>query len=100
MRVALTGATGFIGHYIARHFADQGHQLRCWHRHSSKREGFDHISDLEWIASDLGDPASANGLVDGCDADVHAALYRPGMGFRGAESDPIEFVQKNVVGTL
>jgi nucleoside-diphosphate-sugar epimerase len=100
MRVALTGATGFIGHYIATHLADRGHQLRCWHRPSSEREGFDHISDLEWIEGDLGDPDSANSLVDGCDAVIHAALYRPGMGFRGAEGDPIEFVQKNVVGTL
>ncbi|MDP6718344.1 MAG: NAD-dependent epimerase/dehydratase family protein, partial [Pirellulaceae bacterium] len=90
MRVALTGATGFIGHYIATHLADRGHQLRCWHRPSSEREGFDHISDLEWIEGDLGDPDSANSLVDGCDAVIHAALYRPGMGFRGAEGDPIE----------
>ncbi|HJN09829.1 MAG TPA: NAD(P)-dependent oxidoreductase [Pirellulaceae bacterium] len=100
MRVALTGATGFIGHYIATHLADQLHQLRCWHRHSSNREGFDHISDLEWIEGDLGDTDSVNRLVDGCDAVVHAALYRSGMGFPGAEGDLIEFVQKNVVGTL
>ncbi|MAD79837.1 MAG: nucleoside-diphosphate sugar epimerase [Planctomycetaceae bacterium] len=100
MRVALTGATGFIGHYIATHLADQGNQLRCWHRPSSRREGFDQIGDIEWVVGDLGDPDSANALVDGCDAVVHAALYRPGMGFRGAEGDLIEFVQKNVVGTL
>lgn len=96
----LTGATGFIGHYIATHLADQGHELRCWYRPSSKREGFDHIGDLEWIAGDLGNPESANSLVDGCDTVVHAALYRPCMGFCGAEGDPIKFVQKNVVGTL
>ena len=100
MRVALTGATGFIGRYIANHLADQGHSLRCWHRPSSNREGFDHISDIQWIEGDLGDRDSANALVEGCDAVVHAALYRPGMGFRGAEGDLIEFVQKNVVGTL
>jgi len=100
MRVALTGATGFIGRYIANHLADQGHSLRCWHRPSSNREGFDQISDLKWIEGDLGDRDSAISLVEGCDAVVHAALYRPGMGFRGAEGDQIEFVQKNVVGTL
>ena len=36
----------------------------------------------------------------GCDAVVHAALYRPGTGFRGAEGDLIEFVERNVLGTL
>ena len=100
MQVALTGATGFIGHYITNHLADHGHSLRCWHRASSNREGFDHIGDLQWIEGDLGDRESANALVEGCDAVVHAALYRPGMGFRSADGDLIEFVQKNVVGTL
>ena len=100
MQVALTGATGFIGRYIANHLADQGHALRCWHRPSSNREGFDHISDLQWVEGDLGDRDSANALVADCDAVVHAALYRPGMGFRGAEGDLVEFVRKNVLGTL
>jgi nucleoside-diphosphate-sugar epimerase len=100
MRVALTGATGFIGRYIANHFADQGHAIRCWHRASSNREGFDDISDIQWIKGDLGDRESASALVEGCDAVVHAALYQPGTDFRRAEGDLIEFVQKNVVGTL
>ena len=100
MRVALTGATGFIGRYIATHLVEQGHQLRCWHRSSSNRADFDQIGDVEWIEGDLGESDSANALVDGCDAVVHAALYWPGSGIRGAEGDLIEFVQKNVIGTL
>lgn len=32
MRIALTGATGFIGRYIATRLAEQGHQLACWSR--------------------------------------------------------------------
>jgi nucleoside-diphosphate-sugar epimerase len=100
MRIALTGATGFIGRYVVSHLADLGHQLRCWHRSASNREGFDRIGSLEWIEGDLGDHDSANALVDGCDAVVHAALYRPGTGFRGGEGDLVDFVQKNVVGTL
>jgi nucleoside-diphosphate-sugar epimerase len=100
MRVALTGATGFIGHYIASHLAAEGHSLRCWHRSTSNRGGFDQIGDLQWIAGDLGDRDSANALVEGSEAVVHAALWRPGRGFRGAEGDLVEFVQKNVVGTL
>ena len=100
MRVALTGATGFIGRYIVRHLAGQGHSLRCWHRPSSNREGFEGLGDMEWVEGDLGDAGSANALVDGCDAVVHSALYRPGAGFCGAEGELINFVQKNVVGTL
>ena len=92
MRVALTGVTGFIGRYIVRHLAGQGHSLRCWHRPSSNRDGFDKFGDVEWVKGDLGDAGSANALVDGCDAVVHAALYRPGAGFCGAEGELIDFV--------
>lgn len=100
MRVAVTGATGFIGRYIAHHLAGQGHALRCWHRASSDRAGFDSISDLQWVEGDLGDRESATELVAGCESVVHAALYRPGMEFQGAEGDLVEFAQKNVIGTL
>lgn len=100
MKVALSGATGFIGRYIARHLSDQGHALRCWHRPSSNREGFGEVTDLEWIEGELGDEDSTETLVQGCDAVVHGALYRPGAGFRGAEGDIIEFVEKNILGTL
>lgn len=100
MRVALTGTTGFIGRYIVAHLAEQGHRLRCWHRPASNRDGFDRIAELEWVQGELGDRTSARALVDGCDAVVHAALDRPGTGFRGAEGNVSEFVRRNVVGTL
>jgi len=101
MRIALTGATGFVGRYIARHLIEQGHTLRCWHRPASDRGGFDGLtSSLQWIAGKLGDSQSAQALVADCDAVVHAALYHPGGGFRGGEGDLVEFVQKNIVGTI
>lgn len=100
MRIALTGATGFIGRYIVKHLAEQAHQLRCLHRPTSNREGFEQFKDLQWIEGDLDDPDSSNTLVQGCDTVIHAALHRPGAGFRGAEGNLVDFVQKNVVGTL
>ncbi len=100
MKIALTGATGFIGRYVAEHLNSLGHSLRCWHRPSSDTSGFDNIAQIEWIEGDLGETESAKTLVGGCDAVVHAALYRPGTGFGGAEGDIVDFVEKNVVGTL
>jgi nucleoside-diphosphate-sugar epimerase len=101
MRVALTGATGFIGRYLAAHLADEGHHLRCWYRPTSDRTGFERLAgSLEWVEGDLGDAASIEALVAGCEAVVHAALHHPGGGFRGGEGDLVDFVQKNVVGTI
>jgi nucleoside-diphosphate-sugar epimerase len=101
MKIAVTGATGFLGRYIVRHLAELGHELRCWYRDSSDRGGFDGVEDtIEWVPGDLTDEASMHALVAGCDAVVHAALYRPGQGFRGAEGDVSVFVERNVLGTV
>jgi len=100
MRVALTGATGFIGRYMVRHFTDLGHSLRCWHRPSSDRSGVDSVDGVQWVQGGLGNADSASELVDRCDAVVHAALDRPGDGFMGAEGDLVDFAQRNIIGTL
>lgn len=101
MQIAITGATGFVGHYIARHLAAQRYRLRCWYREGSDRGGFEQVQDrIEWLAGGLGDRSPTRQLVSGCDALVHAALYHPGGGFRGGEGDLIEFAERNIVGTL
>ncbi len=101
MRVALTGATGFIGRYIANHLAERRALATLLASSDPATERASTRSAIsQWIEGDLGDRDSASALVEGCDAVVHAALYRPGIGFRGAEGDLVEFVEKNVVGTL
>lgn len=101
MKIAITGATGFIGRYIVRRLAEAGHELRCWHRPTSDRRGLDDVAArIEWVPGRLGDPDACRALVAGCDAVVHAALDHPGGGFRGGEGELIPFVETNVVGTL
>jgi nucleoside-diphosphate-sugar epimerase len=101
MRVAVTGATGFLGRYIVNHLAVLGHTCRCWHREGADRGGFEPAGGaVEWRLGELGNRAAATALVEGMDAVVHSALHHPGGGFRGGEGDLIEFVEKNVVGTL
>lgn len=99
MRIGVTGATGFLGRYIARALSAAGHSLRCWRRPASNLTGMNDFG-AEWITGGLGDEQAAAELVVGCDAVVHAALDRPGAGFRGSEGDLVPFVEKNVVGTL
>ncbi len=99
MKIAVTGGPGFIGHYILRRLSHAGHALRAWYRPTSDRSGLEDVP-VEWLPGELNDGAAAKSLVAGCDAVVHAALFRPGKGFRGAEGNLVEFVEKNVVGTL
>lgn len=101
MKIAVTGATGFIGRYIVRRLAEAGHRLRCWYRPAANRDQIGVAPDaLEWAPGDLGDPTAADDLVRGCDAVVHSALYRPGAGFMGAEGDLIKFLDRNLLGTV
>jgi nucleoside-diphosphate-sugar epimerase len=101
MIVAVTGATGFLGRYLVARLAGRGDRLRLWHRPASDRTGFERwAGEIEWVEGGLRDPDSAARLVEGADAVVHAALDRPGAGFRGAEGDLLDFVGANVLGTL
>ena len=101
MKIAVTGATGFVGRYIVRRLAEARHTCRCWNRRTSDLGGFEDVEDrIEWIEGDLCHRDACQKLVAGCDAIVHAALYHPGGGFQGGEGDILDFVQTNVVGTI
>jgi nucleoside-diphosphate-sugar epimerase len=103
MRIAITGATGFLGRYIVRHLVEQGHSLRCWYRPTSDRSGFEReAKSLEWLEGRLGDPASTWALVRGVDAVVHAALeWQREGGFRSSGHDDLAgFLEANLMGSL
>lgn len=101
MRVAVTGATGFLGRYIVEHLTRSGHQCQCWYRPTADLSGFD-VSKMPitWIPGEINDRAATLDLIEGCDAVVHAALDHPGGGFRGGEGDLFTFLDRNVIGTI
>ncbi len=103
MRIAITGATGFLGRYLVRQLGGAGHQLRCWYRPDSDRSGFDDQADaLEWRPGVLGDEAAARDLVRGVDAVVHAAVQWEGPRNRGrGEHGAADvFLGVNLTGSL
>lgn len=93
MKIFVTGATGFVGHHVAKALAAEGAQLRLLTRKSSN------LSNLECIAGDthVGDlsrPESLRPALEGCDAVVHvAADYRLWI------PDPAAMYRANVDGT-
>ncbi len=101
MKIALTGATGFIGNYIVDHLAKQGHTLNCWYREQSNRERLsEYAESVSWLKGDLAEFDTVDRLIRDCDAVVHNAFWRPGSGFRGSEGDVVEFARVNILGTL
>jgi nucleoside-diphosphate-sugar epimerase len=103
MKIAITGATGFLGRYLVARLAGAGHRLTCWHRPASDLGHFPEPiprGAVRWIEGSLGDGTAARNLVEGADAVVHAALHHPGGGFRGEEGDLLDFAAANVLGTL
>ena len=101
MRIAITGATGFLGRHLVAHLDGLGHHLRCWYRPGSDRSGFEAFEgSVTWIPGELGQAGADRELVEGCDAAIHSALSRPGAGFSGAEGDIPSFAETNVIGTL
>lgn len=103
MRIAITGATGFLGRYLVRDLAQTGHQLRCWYRPGSDRSGFEeHADSIAWLPGALGDAESVGQLVRGADAVVHAAVQweGPRTQGRGHHGTADVFLGTNLTGSL
>jgi dihydroflavonol-4-reductase len=93
MKVFLTGATGFVGHHVAKAFAAEGADLRLLVRRTSNLANLEGIR-AETHIGDLADPATLKSALEDCEAVVHvAADYRLWI------PDPKAMYRANVDGT-
>lgn len=72
LKIALTGATGFIGQTLLNQLTDQGFYVKALYRPSSSPPNKT-INSVEWIAGSLEDEASLRILVTNVDVVVHCA---------------------------
>src|SRR5580704_6579071 len=93
MKVFLTGATGFVGHHVAKALAAEGADLRLLVRKTSNLANLEGICG-DAFTGDLAEPESLRSAISGCDAVVHvAADYRLWI------PDPAAMYRANVDGT-
>jgi dihydroflavonol-4-reductase len=93
MNIFLTGATGFIGHHVARAMSADGAKLRLLVRKTSNLSNLEGIQGETYVG-DLSDLNSLKPALAGCDAVVHvAADYRLWI------PDPATMYKANVDGT-
>ena len=69
MKVAVTGATGFVGRYVVNELLRRGHSVRVLTRGSEARSRFNH--PVEAVRGDIADAATLAPLASGCEAVVH-----------------------------
>jgi dihydroflavonol-4-reductase len=75
-RALVLGSTGCIGNNVVRACIAAGWQVRAFRRATSRTWMLDGL-DAETVVGDLGDPASLEAAMHGCDVVFHAAAYYP-----------------------
>jgi nucleoside-diphosphate-sugar epimerase len=85
MRIALTGATGFVGNAICAQLLQAGHVVQALTRRAQNEAG------PNWIKGDLLEPESLHALVKDCDVLIHCGGVVKGS--------PQDFFKNNVEAT-
>jgi len=91
MAILLTGASGFIGSFVAELLAEQNREVTCLVRKSSNRLWLEGLS-LNFFVGSLSEPASYESVLRNCDYVIHLAGITKTF-------NKDEFYQGNVVNT-
>ena len=95
MRYLVTGSTGFVGRYLCRTLADQGHEVVGL----DVREPREMTSDLGLVVfcgGDVRDPRALGPAMKGCDGVFHLAAV---VGFANVMGNIRETITTNTAGT-
>ncbi len=92
MRVAVTGATGFLGSWVVRHALDAGHAVVALGRNRARGDRLEEMG-ATFFPVDLHDHTGLAAALAGVDAVIHSAALSSPWGTRAA------FEQANLLGT-
>ncbi|MBI1279809.1 MAG: NAD-dependent epimerase/dehydratase family protein [Anaerolineaceae bacterium] len=97
--IAITGATGYVGRFVAAELQHRGMQVRALSRAHSDRSGF--AQPVEWVTGDLRDENAIHQLVQNVDAVVHLAYEHVPGKYRDGEGDNLPaWLDANLNGSL
>ncbi len=85
MRVAITGATGYVGRFIVDRLRAEGAELRALVRHGRAASALP--AEVETVSGDMTEPSALIRLVVDADAVVHCALEHARGRYRGGEGE-------------
>jgi len=100
MKIALTGATGFVGQALLKLLNAEQITVKAWHRSDVPKELSSLYPGVEWSRGELGDHQSVIKLLKDCDTVVHTALFRPGDSWSVDGENIREYLEKNFMGTI
>ncbi|BAN02175.1 SDR family oxidoreductase [Ilumatobacter coccineus] len=86
MKVAVIGATGYVGGRLVPELLEAGHEVRCLARTPARLDSVDWRSDVEVLTADVLDRDSLDGAFDGIEA-VYYLVHAMGQGGDFEESD-------------
>lgn len=102
VKIAITGLTGFLGHYVAKKPFEGDVQIHALIRNTSNTL---HLKDYEkkitFVKGDLSDKEILKKFVQGADVVIHMAYERDGATFHEAANKDIKrFVEANLLGSI
>lgn len=102
MKIAITGLSGFLGHYVAKKLFEKDIHIHALVRNTSNTS---HLKDYEkkitFIQGNLADREILKKFVNGSDVVIHMAYERNGASFHGAANNDLrKFLDINLMGSL
>ncbi|MGI9666883.1 MAG: SDR family oxidoreductase [Acidimicrobiia bacterium] len=86
MRIAVTGATGYIGGRLVQPLLDDGHSVVCLARTPTKLRGRPWADSVDVRPADVSVPHGLDGALDGCDV-AYYLIHSMGSGDGFEEAD-------------